>query len=64
MDDYCGCCGRLINRGDHGNVWCKRCKAHVVPGGMTEDATYFAQHGRQCPWQIGTWDTPKAEPHA
>ena len=58
MDDYCGCCGRLVNRGDHGSVWCRRCAAHVLLSGPFESRTFFAQHKRECPWQVSSSARP------
>lgn len=46
--DYCGCCGRRCGRNQD---WCERCKKHIDPKKTLWDATYFAQHGENCPYQ-------------
>lgn len=45
----CGCCGREWT-GD----WCDKCRPHIPKafGAPPWDRTYFAQHGRDCPFQI------------
>jgi hypothetical protein len=45
--DYCGCCGREADAGE----WCSDCKEHIDPRKTFWDATYFAQHGTDCPFQ-------------
>lgn len=49
--NFCGCCGRESGMHD----WCKRCVAHILPqrfGFAAWDRTYYAQHQRDCPFQI------------
>jgi hypothetical protein len=49
-DEYfCGCCGR---KRAPGSEWCKRCKKHVHPKRTQAEATYLAQHGVDCPYQL------------
>jgi len=47
--NYCGCCGRVAN--GHNAEWCRRCENHIDPKKTFWDATYFAQHGVDCPYQ-------------
>jgi hypothetical protein len=51
--DYCGCCGRECRRG---HLWCQDCEAHLLPSEprhrFSHERTYFAQHGKECPFQI------------
>lgn len=61
MDEYCGCCGRLIDGDGHRGIWCRQCAKHVRPSGPFESRTYFAQHKRACPWKIGTWNESAME---
>lgn len=51
MVDYCGCCGREYNQGT--TFWCIDClRDHIdTTAGQPCDATYFAQHGKDCPLQ-------------
>ena len=51
-EPYCGCCGRELD--GNSDLWCKRCAEHVHPdrGVRLWDRTYFAQHGKYCPFQI------------
>jgi len=60
MTSFCGCCGHEMpgSRSD----WCRRCEAHVLESGPFESRTFFAQHKRECPWQIGAWDSSSARP--
>lgn len=45
--EFCGCCGREADAGE----WCSDCKEHIDPRKTLWDATYFAQHGCDCPFQ-------------
>lgn len=49
---YCGCCGGDLD--GNSDLWCKRCADHVLPdrGVRLWDRTYFAQHGKDCPFQM------------
>ena len=53
---YCGCCGEQLHWADFYKLWCRRCRGHVYPVvGVyvpTHERTYFAQHGRPCPYQV------------
>ncbi len=48
--DYCGCCGQHETL--PGGYWCDRCHAHVIHENYVPvwDRTYFALHGRDCPF--------------
>ena len=55
-EQFCGCCGEQIGAGSTTDtLWCKRCKPHTK--GYTDaaawDRTYFAQHKKPCPFQVG-----------
>lgn len=53
--NYCGCCARVI-RGVGALLsaeWCRDCSLHVAKEGQAYDRTYFAQTGRECPYQDG-----------
>ena len=55
-DCYCGCCGREIGAGTRTDPeWCADCKPHLRRGPLFApwQRTYFAQHGKDCPWQVG-----------
>jgi hypothetical protein len=44
-DDYCGCCGALCV-----GAWCEPCKPHIKRDAEKPWlATYYAQHGKDCP---------------
>jgi hypothetical protein len=48
--DHCGCCGRPISNQE----WCTDCAKHLLPyqrGLPPWDRTYFAQHGKDCPFE-------------
>ncbi len=46
MSNYCGCCGRHTS-----GEWCHDCQSHLLPRGRDAcERTYFAQHGRDCPY--------------
>lgn len=32
------------------DIWCKKCKEHVLPDLEFWEATWYAQHGRYCPF--------------
>ena len=53
---YCGCCGCEIPPKDEDLMWCKRCDKHVLhPKNRWipwHERTYFAQHGKDCPFQV------------
>lgn len=52
--NYCGCCGREM-----GYLWsqfhdfCVKCDPHVLKTGQLPDRTYYAQTGKECPYQMG-----------
>jgi hypothetical protein len=55
--DYCCCCGGKV-RAFYGyiSLWCNDCRGHVLPaaaGLPTSERTFFAQHGKDCPHQVG-----------
>jgi len=62
--DYCGCCGNEVPYGE----WCLKCTAHLKPaerGLSMWDRTYFAQHGKDCPFQFATTQpTPQSTENA
>lgn len=45
--NYCGCCGRECD-----GEWCEPCQAHIDKRKTLWDATYYAQNGVDCPYQI------------
>lgn len=48
MINFCGCC-----EGASKTPWCKKCREHVLRGmGHPSDATYYAQFGKPCPYQV------------
>lgn len=47
---YCGCCGGEME--SQTQVWCNRCKAHVLPDVPFWDATWYAQHEKYCPFTV------------
>ena len=49
-EQSCLCCGGKLRRNQ---LWCMQCKAHVILryGLAMEERTYFAQHGKDCPFQ-------------
>ena len=47
---YCGCCGGEMET--QTQVWCNRCKAHVLPDVPFWDATWYAQHEKYCPFTV------------
>ena len=48
--DYCGCCGRPMERSY--NLFCNDCNDHIDKDAeFFWERTYFAQHGRNCPFQ-------------
>ena len=52
---YCGCCGREIGAGTRTDPeWCADCKPHLRCGPLFApwQRTYFAQHGKDCAWQV------------
>lgn len=52
-DDWisgCGCCGEQVLDDE---MWCANCCPHVLSEGAWEDRTYWAQYGRECPFQVG-----------
>ena len=64
--EYCGCCGNEII-GFGPGWWCRRCMTHVEHGRRVPawDRTFFAQHKRDCPYQVPTTDyarTPAGQP--
>lgn len=54
---FCGCCGNGIGRSTRSDPdWCRRCKPHVrtYPASLPPwERTYYAQHKRDCPYQVG-----------
>lgn len=59
--NYCGCCGTEISNYD---IWCKRCKSHVIPSSEyynVWDRTFLAQFGKPCPYQINSLSLIKIE---
>jgi len=60
MMGYCGCCGREMRQKFHdniGGVWCCDCFRHIqTDGGAPWARTYFAQHGRDCPYSPTGYD--------
>lgn len=55
MSDYCGCCGREITADDLPGMplWCDDCRPHLAASPHLWDRTWFAQHGTECPFQVG-----------
>ena len=54
---YCGCCSGDLD--DSRSDWCNRCHPHVLSDTRPDrtfrpqyDRTYFAQFGRECPYQV------------
>jgi hypothetical protein len=47
--NHCGCCGRPC-----ASEWCDDCDHHVDKRRTFWDATYLAQHGVDCPFQISS----------
>lgn len=56
MKGYCGCCGNEMRNPDA--VWCYRCTGsvkHLGPRHLPfHERTYFATHGEDCPFQVGS----------
>lgn len=55
-EDYCGCCGRIVDVqvSSLNDPWCSQCTKHVLQNGAAPwDRTYLAQHGVDCPYQVG-----------
>jgi len=47
---YCGCCGGEMET--QTQIWCNRCKAHVLKGVPFWEATWYAQHEKYCPFTV------------
>lgn len=47
---FCGCCGGEME--SQTQVWCNRCGKHVLHAKAFWDATWYAQHGRYCPFTV------------
>ncbi len=51
---FCGCCGREMSCSIQDGVaeWCFDCYQHIrrYGGGPPWDRTYFAIHGKECPF--------------
>lgn len=51
VTNYCGCCGDYAGA----SGWCANCLTHIDrKAERSWDATFFAQHGVNCPWQVGS----------
>lgn len=52
---FCGCCGNETDGGD----WCRKCRSHVAKTGTMYERTFYAQNGRECPYQVGLAERPQ-----
>lgn len=48
MKTFCGCCGGEME--SQTQIWCNRCKAHVLDTLEFWEATWYAQTGKYCPF--------------
>lgn len=52
---YCGCCGNEIGNSTRSDPhWCQRCLPHIKRHTWAPpwERTFFAQHKRDCPYQV------------
>ncbi len=45
---FCGCCGGKM--ASQTELWCEKCRPHVLEGRPFWEATWYAQHGKYCPF--------------